>query len=443
MSKLIIHGGQPLHGQITLGGAKNASFKIMIAALLVDGPVILHNLPDISDVTLTAQVIRSLGGQAELIAPNSYLIDGRSLHCAHLDQKFGQASRLSTIFLPVLLGKFARASVPFPGGDQIGQRPLERHFAGLQALGAQIELQSKQISATLPAQTFTGADFTFFKNSHTGTETLLLAAVQADSSSTITSAAQEPEVHDLINFLNQAGANITQTAPRTYYIQPIPHLTPPPDFSYTIMGDRNEAVSYACAAIATRGDVLVRGANPDHLSAFLNKLVQIGAPAQISPAGIRFYYQGPLQPTDLTTGIHPGFMTDWQPLWATLIAHAHGVSTIHETIMSNRFQYLPALVTMGAKMSLFRPQVSNPAQFYNFNLDEPAADMPHGLEIHGPTQFHGGKFAVTDLRQGATLILAALTADSPTTLSNLEQIDRGYQKLDTQLVNLGAKIERI
>ncbi len=440
MSKLIITGGTPLYGSVRVGGAKNASYKIMIAALLADSPSRLLNLPNISDVDLTSQIINDLGGKVEKRGERMLSVDPTSLEKNCLSSKVGQASRASTIFLPVLLAKFGHAIVPLPGGDKIGKRPLERHFAGLQALGAQVTIRDGQIEAVLPMGKFQGNTYRFIKNSHTGTETLLMAAVLAEGITVLENAAQEPEVLDLVAFLNTLGARIELAGPRMFRITGVKNLH---GAIYKIMPDRNEVVSYACAAIATKGDIVVENARPDHLAAFLQKLDDVGAGYQIGDYGIRFFYQGPLSATNVTTAIHPGFMTDWQPLWATLIAHAQGESLIHETVMQSRFQYVEPLQKMGAQIELFQPQVSNRDETYNFNLADERDDEKHALKIIGPTTFTGGEFEIHDLRAGATLILAALSGTGQTILHNLDQIDRGYEQFDARLCQLGAKIERV
>ncbi len=440
MSKLIITGGTPLYGSVRVGGAKNASYKIMIAALLANSPSRLLNLPGIADVKMVAQIINDLGGVAKRCGERMLAIDPQNLQQNSVKDQFGAVSRASTIFLPVLLSKFGRASVPLPGGDKIGKRPLERHFDGLVALGAKLEVKDGQIIASLPKKKFQGASYRFAKNSHTGTETLLLAAVLADGVTILENAAQEPEVLDLVDFLRKMGAQIELLAPRTFRIVGVSSLQ---GAIYKIMPDRNEVVSYACAALATKGDIVVENARADHLTAFLSKLEEIGAGYQVGDYGIRFFYYQPLKAVTVETTIHPGFMTDWQPLWATLVAHAQGESIIHETVMQSRFQYLEPLSQMGAKIELFQPVVQDPEKTYNFNLIDDPQGAKHAVRIIGPTAFTGGEFTIHDLRAGATLLLAALSGSGQTILHNLEQIDRGYEKLDHRLRQLGAKIERV
>jgi UDP-N-acetylglucosamine 1-carboxyvinyltransferase len=236
------------------------------------------------------------------------------------------------------------------------------------------------------------------------------------------------------------GAQIKLIQPRTYQIVGSNALR---GAIYKIMPDRNEAVSYACAAVATRGDVIVENAIAGDLTAFLEQLELIGGKYSIGDYGIRFYYEQELRARAVTTTIHPGFMTDWQPLWATLAAHARGESTIHETVMQSRLQYVEPLQAMGVKIKFYQPQVTKWEATYNFNRTDEIEPSPHAIKITGPTQWRGGKFAVTDLRAGATLLLAALSSKEQTVLDHVEQIDRGYEQFDVRLRQLGAKIKRI
>jgi UDP-N-acetylglucosamine 1-carboxyvinyltransferase len=199
------------------------------------------------------------------------------------------------------------------------------------------------------------------------------------------------------------------------------------------MPDRNEAVSYACAAIASKGDIVVENARVQDLTAFLEKLTEIGAGYEVGEYGIRFFYQGPLRSTDVETQIHPGFMTDWQPLWATLACQAVGDSVIHETVMQNRFQYVETLVKMGAKITPIQPEVAQPDRFYNFDWQDRKATDIHAIKISGPTVFQGGEYEVHDLRAGATTLLAAISGQGVTILHNIEQIERGYQNIEAKL----------
>ncbi|MBI4035133.1 MAG: UDP-N-acetylglucosamine 1-carboxyvinyltransferase, partial [Candidatus Chisholmbacteria bacterium] len=365
MADYLIQGGVPLYGCVRLGGAKNASFKLMIGSLLADGESRLLNFSHISDVDITQDIITSLGGQVRSAGERTLFINPQGLKSFTIDKKFGHSSRASSLFVGPLLHRFHKAIFPLPGGDNVGPRPLDRHFAGLTALGATI----KQFGdlCQVSAERLTGAEFTFDKPSHTGTETLIMAAVLAQGKTVIDNAALEPEVDDLIFFLNQMGAQIKRSRPRTITITGVSHLKPT---IYKIMPDRNEAVSYACAAIATKGDIVVENARSSHLKAFLDKLTATGGGWETGNFGIRFYYRQPLKAVDVITQPHPGFMTDWQPLWAVLMTQAQGESVIHETIHPHRFGYIPGLVNMGARIKLFNPQVTNKAKTYHFNRQD-------------------------------------------------------------------------
>lgn len=440
MSKasFVVEGGTPLYGSVRVGGAKNASYKLMIAALLGSKESRLLNLPDISDVDLVAQIINELGAKAYRVGERTFFIDTRNLRFSTVQAKHGEASRASTLFIPVLLAKFGHAAVPLPGGDKIGKRPLERHMRGLELMGAKFTQEDGNLQAT--CKQLKGCNYRFEKNTHTGTETLLMAAVLAKGTTILENAAEEPEIDDLIAFLNHMGAKIRRRPFRVIEIEGVDKLG---GAIHKIMPDRNEAVSYACAAIATKGDIVVENARQRDLKAFLDKLDEIGAGYELGEYGIRFYHKGPMRATDLQTEIHPGFMTDWQPLFATLLCQCQGESIIHETVMQNRFQYVEDLRAMGAKIEYFNPTVRNPEEFYNFNWRDHSEADHHAIKIFGPTNFIGGEFTIHDLRAGATILLAAIGAKGQTVLHNIEQVERGYQKIDEKLILMGAKIERI
>jgi UDP-N-acetylglucosamine 1-carboxyvinyltransferase len=440
MSKasFVVTGGTPLYGSVQAGGAKNASYKLMIAALLGSKQSRLLNLPDISDVDLVASIINELGARAQRVGERTFFIDPANLRFSSVQDKHGSASRASTLFIPVLLAKFGEASVPLPGGDKIGKRPLERHMMGLELMGAKFSEENGVLKAS--CKQLRGCTYRFEKNTHTGTETLIMAAVLAKGKTVLENAAEEPEIDDLINFLNHMGAKIRRRPFRIIEIEGVEKLG---GAIHKIMPDRNEVVSYAVAAIASRGDIVLENARHSDLKAFLDKLDEIGAGYEIGDYGIRFYYKGELRATDVTTEIHPGFMTDWQPLFATLLCQCQGESIIHETVMQNRFQYVADLQAMGAKIEYFNPSVKNPEEFYNFNWQDRSDNDRHAIRIIGPTNFAGGEFKIHDLRAGATILLAAIGAKGQTILHNIEQVERGYQKIDEKLILMGAKIERV
>lgn len=438
MEAFQVTGGTQLYGSVRIGGAKNASYKLMIAALLAQSESRILNFSRISDVETVAEIIESLGGKVTRAGERALFIDPSTLNNFDLSSTNGQQGRFSTMFIPALIARFGKAVAPMPGGDKIGARPLDRHFEGLSSLG--IQLTEKDGLVYAEASDLHGATYRFTKNTHTGTETLIMAAVLAKGKTVIENAAEEPEIDDLIEFLAEMGAHIRRRSYRVIEIEGVETLH---GAIHKIIPDRNEAVSYACAAIATKGDVIIENARPEHLSAFLEKLDEIGAGYEVGNYGIRFFYKGPLRAADVTTEVAPGFMTDWQPLFATVLTQCEGTSILHETIMQNRFQYVAELLQMGAAIEKFNPEIAHPDKTYNFNLSDETPNLYHAIKITGPTQLHAGRFRVHDLRHGATLILAALTAEGTSIIAGVEHVDRGYEALAERLTSMGANIQRI
>jgi len=437
-NRLIIQGGTPLKGVVRLGGAKNSSYKLMIASLLCSHENRLLNFSRIADVELVKQIIQKLGPKIYSAGERTLFINAAKLGSSIIPQDLGLASRASSLFIAPLLARTKKAIVPLPGGDKIGSRSLDRHFAGLKALGVKLEIKNNLIHAS--CSQLTGALYTFSKPTHTGTETMIMAAVLAKGKTILRNAALEPEVDDLINFLNQMGAKITRLANRVIEIEGVKKLKP---VIYKVMPDRNEAVSYAIAALITKGDIIVENAREKDLTAFLAKLQKTGAGIEKADYGLRFFYQKPLTAVDITTEPHPGFMTDWGPLWSVLATQCRGTSRIIETVFTSRFQFVKDLQSMGAKIKFFQPQAANPEEFYNFNLEDDRPDNFHGIKVSGITPLVGKTITITDIRAGATLALAGLAAQGQTILTGLEHIDRGYENFAGRLLKLGAKIRRI
>ena len=435
MSHFEITGGIPLRGSVRIGGAKNASFKLMIAALLAQSESRLLNFSQISDVDLVGKIIQYLGASVRKAGERAIFINPATLSGSRIDPAHGEQGRFSTMFLPALLHRFGEARVPAPGGDKIGKRPLERHFEGLTALGATMKYENGLFIAK--TRGLIGTRYRFEKNTHTGTETLLMAASLAKGKTILENAALEPEIDDLIAYINKMGGKIVRRPGRVIEIEGVKSLQ---GAIHKLLPDRNEAVSYACAALATKGDVIIENAIASHLKAFLSALDKAGASYEVGDYGIRFYYSKPLKAVDIVTEIEPGFMTDWQPLWATLMTQATGISSIHETIMASRFQYKEDLLQMGAKIESYQPEVGSPSKLYNFNLEDDVPHAEHAIRIAGPTDLKAGEFYVKDLRHGATLVLAAMTASGVSKIVNIDQIQRGYENLDTRLRSMGANI---
>ncbi|HXF05649.1 MAG TPA: UDP-N-acetylglucosamine 1-carboxyvinyltransferase [Blastocatellia bacterium] len=433
----IIRGGRPLLGDVTVGGAKNTAFKLMIAALLADDVSVLENVPDVGDTRTVAEMIRALGGQVEWATGRSLIIDPGGVRQYVLDREMATRCRASILFAGPLLARLGEAVIPLPGGDRIGRRPVDRHLAGLLALG--VETRDEGGLLHLRAPRLRGARYRFPKSTHTGTETLLLAAVCAEGETLLENAACEPEVDDLIAFLRKMGAQVERLTDRTIRILGVAGLH---GARHSIMPDRNEAVTYACAALITRGDVTTHQVQPVHLTAFIDVLKAMRAGCQADDNRLRVWYDGPLRPVTITTSPHPGFMTDWHPLVASVLTQAEGVSVVHETVFENRFGYVPYLRQMGARIELFNPEVLNPDAVYNFNPEDDHPDYFHAARIFGPTPLRGACVHATDVRAGAALVLAALAADGETTLTGIEHIERGYERLDLALRSLGADIRQ-
>lgn len=437
MEKFVINGGIPLKGEVALCGAKNSGFKLMIAALYCDKSCVIKNFSKIGDIDSTAEIISELGGKVVFKENHELEVFGENLKEQEFSSKAGKLSRASTYFVGPLLYRFGKAILPIPGGCKIGRRPVDRHIEGIKALGAEVKIfgDHYEIQGTLK-----GGRFKFPKNSHGGTDVLVLAAAGAKGKTILENAAAEPEVDDLIAFLNKIGAKIKRTESRTIEIEGVSSFNPT---QYSVMPDRNEAVTFACSALATKGDVFVRQANPDVLEAFLKAVSEIGGGYEIRENGIRFYYKSDLSSLNIVTRPYPGFMTDWMAMWMILMTQTKGISIVHETIFENRFAFVSGLQKMGAKIRLFNPVVPNPDEIYNFNLGDDKSEYFHAAEVTGPTVLHGTNQEITDVRAGASLILASLIAEGKSELEGVEHVDRGYENLDGRLKSLGAEIERI
>ncbi len=436
MASFFIQGGVPVKGEVDLCGAKNSGFKLMIAGLYSQKPSIINNFSKIGDIYSTAEIIKELGGKVEFGENHSLKVSGEGLQKQEFSQTSGKLSRASTYFIGPLLHTFGKAILPVPGGCKIGRRPLDRHIEGIKVLGAKVKEADShyEIYGQL-----TGGRYRFKKNTHGGTDVMVIAAASAKGKTVLENAAAEPEIDDLIAFLNSMGAKIKRTQPRTIEIQGVSEFKPT---NYSVMPDRNEAVTFACCALATKGDVLVKQADPKVLQAFLTAVEEIGGGYEIDKSGIRFFYKGGLKALNIVTRPFPGFMTDWMATWMILMTQTKGESIVHETIFENRFAFVEGLKNMGAKIKLFNPKVPNPNEIYNFNLVDDKPENFHAALVSGPTPLKAVNCQITDLRAGASLILASLIAQGISQLSGVEHVDRGYEDLDGRLRKLGALIER-
>jgi len=439
MTKYIISGGTPLTGSVALSGAKNSGFKLMIAALLANSPSQISNLGMISEIDLTKDNIFSLGGQVRDLGNHSLEVDPVNLNNWEISKENGEKSRSCTYYIPILLHKFGKAVVPLPGGDKIATRPLDRHFDGLKAMGAQVEQVNGVITA-VTKERLKGTTYRFAKNTHGGTDTLLLAAVKAKGQTILENCALDPEIDNLIEFLNCMGGKIIRNG-RTITINGVDSLA---GSNIKIIPDRNEAITFACAALGTKGNIAITNCIPEHLKIFLEKIQEIGGLVEIGPESVRISYNGTLRSTNVETKPCPGFMTDWQPLWTALMTQANGESVIHETIHESRFGFVPLLLQMGAKIELFNPPVSHPDEVYGFNLADDKPGNFHAAKVFGPTPLAGAKVETKDVRAGATMMLSGMMVSGETEINDpLDQIKRGYENLPGKLIKLGAKIQVI
>lgn len=435
--KFIVRGGNPLKGSVNPGGAKNASFKLMIAAALGVGESRLLNLAHIGDVEVTTKTLNVIGVKLTPCGERTVYMVGDGLKTPVIPKLAGEKTRSATLFGGLLLHKLGKAVLPLPGGCSLGERPIDRHLDGFRALGATVEYTKDGI--VMRADKLVGATYRFPKKSHTGTEALLIAAAVAEGKTVIENAGQEPEIDDLIDFMNKMGARITRKPGDIIEVDGVAQLH---GATHKVMPDRNEAVSYACMAYATKGDIIVENAQKEHLTAFLDKVEEIGGRYEVSPYGIRFWHEKPLVATDITTAPEPGFMTDWQPLWTTLMTQAEGTSHVIEAVHNNRLAFTSELNKMGARIKLYNPEVDDPASFYEFDHFDNDGNF-HAAEITGPTKLKATHLMVPDLRGGATLTMAALIADGESVIEGIDHIDRGYEAFDRRLRELSAQIYRV
>lgn len=436
----IIKGGIPLQGEVKLSGAKNVALKVIISALMFDNEVTLHNMPRINDVFELLHLIRSIGGKAEFIKNSTVIVDGRSIKTNVVDFLHGSKIRVSFMLFAPLLAKFKECFVPNPGGCRIGARPIDRIIEGMKALGIEVVYQSKTGFYHAVMKHPPSGNYEFSKPSHTGTELLILIGLLGERPIVLENAALEPEIDELVRFLHAAGANIQRngTIVTVYPGKNLHQMHP-----FTIMSDRNEAVTYATLALATKGDIIIQGIQKNLIQTFIDKVKKAGAGFQeISADTYRFYYTKDLTAVDVETSPHPGFMTDWQPNWAVLMTQAKGISIIHERVFENRFSYVEELRKLGAEIDFVKIPVKNPTEYFFFNFD-PAKKYNQAIRIKGPQKLHGGVLTVSDLRAGATVIIAAFVATGESVINGASILERGYEDFIEKTRLLGGEIKKM
>lgn len=440
MERLEIVGGNKLKGTTSIVGSKNVALKVLVAACMSGEESIIENIPLISDVYTMADIINHLGGKVEF-KDHKLTIKVEDFASDKISLENAAEIRTSFMFVVPLLARKKIAIIPNPGGCRIGARPIDRVVKGLKAMGVKIKYSSKDgyFHAEAP-NGLKGAYYKFEKSTHTGTETLIMAGVLAKGKTILENAAQEPEIDELIAFLKRMGANIVREKPRRIVIEGVEELN---GANFKVFPDRNNVVTFAIAAIVTGGDIFIKDITKKGLEEFLEMLKKVGGGYEIKHNGIRFYYKKELNAANVTTGYYPGFMTDWQGPWAVLMTKSKGTSILHERVYENRFTYVDELRKMGANIELYNPKMRNPQNFYNFNIKDDKKNFFHAAKISGPTNLHNGILNITDLRAGATLVLAALAASGKSVLFGLEHLDRGYEQFELRLKELGAKIKRM
>lgn len=440
MEVLKIRGGKPLQGQIRASGAKNAMTKLLVASLLSDHKCTFYNVPNIGDVEITVNLCREIGSEITWDQKNKKLeILTRELKTSYIPQRYSGSNRIPILMIGALLGRTDEdIIVPTIGGDLIGSRPVDLHIHALERLGARIEFRDMKKEGAYFAQAHQGLKGAVIELSYPSvgaTENTILAAVRAKGVTLIKNAAIEPEIIDLILFLQKLGANITVDVDRTICIHEAKQFH---DVEHTVLTDRNEVASYAMAAISTQGRVFIEGAEHLNMIAFLNKLREIGGGFNVKSNGIEFYYDQPLRGgIHLETDVHPGFMTDWQQPFIVLLTQAHGSCVLHETVYENRFGYTQTLKEMGADIELFTQCLGGKACRFA------SSNHHHSLVVKGPTPLRAKEISIPDLRAGFAYVMAALLSPEESRVSNVDFLDRGYEDFVGKLTSLGADIERL
>jgi UDP-N-acetylglucosamine 1-carboxyvinyltransferase len=428
MDQLLIRGGRPLQGEVRIAGAKNAALPELCTVLLTDEPVVLRQVPHLQDVSTMMKLLRHMGVQAQRAEPDSteVRLNAASLNKAEAPYELVKTMRASILVLGPLLARHGRARVSLPGGCAIGSRPVDQHIRGLQAMGAEITVSHGYIEARVPTPSgrLRGARITTDMVTVTGTENLLMAAVLAEGQTVLDNAAQEPEVTDLAELLVSMGAQIEGIGTRRLVVQGVLRLGTPrkgQSPGHDIIADRIEAGTFLCAITAAGGQAVLRGARTEHLEAVIDKLRLAGAHIEAVPQGIRIRAQGRPKAVGFRTSEYPAFPTDMQAQFMAVNCIALGAATITETIFENRYMHVNELVRLGAQIVV----------------------DGHTAVVQGVPRLSGAQVMATDLRASASLVIAGLVAEGQTLVQRIYHLDRGYDRMERKLQDLGADIERI
>ena len=417
MDKFVIKGGTRLKGDVTISGAKNAAVAILPATLLVNGICTIENLPNISDVKIFCEILSTLGAKITWNTPNEITIDTRNIDCTNAPLEMTSKFRASYYLLGALLGRCGCAEVGIPGGCNLGARPIDQHIKGFEALGAKVDVGQGKISAKV--KKLVGTSIYMDIVSVGATINIMLASVLAEGTTTIDNAAKEPHIVDVANFLNSMGADIRGAGTDVIKINGVKELVK--NGSYSVVPDQIEAGTFMLAAVASKGDILIKNCIPEHLDCVTAKILEIGGCVEDFGDSIRvFCNQRPSKAT-VKTLPYPGFPTDLQPQMGVVLSIADGTSIINESIWESRFQYTNELNKMGAKIT-----AQGKSAFFE-----------------GVKELSGSPVYATDLRAGSALIIAGIIAKGETQIFNIEHIDRGYENIEQKFRNLGVNIQRV
>lgn len=416
MEQYIIKGGNPLVGEVEIGGAKNAALAILAAAIMTDETVLIDNLPDVNDINVMLEAIEGIGAMVERIDRHTVKINGGTITDFNIDYDYIKKIRASYYLLGAMLGKYKKAEVALPGGCNIGSRPIDQHLKGFRALGADVDIEHGKIVAE--ADVLKGTHLYFDVVSVGATINVMMTAAMADGMTIMENVAKEPHVVDVANFLNSMGANIRGAGTDVIKIRGVKTLH---NTEYSIIPDQIEAGTFMFAAAATKGDVTVTNVIPKHLDATISKLIDIGCEVEELDDAVRVVAKGRLKSTQVKTLPYPGYPTDMQPQIGVVLALASGTSTITESIFENRFKYLDELARMGANIKV----------------------EGNSATIEGVEKLSGARVSAPDLRAGAALCIAGLATDGITIVDDIVYIQRGYERFEEKLRSLGGIIERV
>lgn len=416
MEQYVVEGGNPLVGEVEIGGAKNAALAILAASVMTDETVLIENMPDVRDTNILLQAMQSIGVIVDRVDPHTVKVNASHIHDLVIEDDFIKKIRASYYLLGALLGKYNKAEVALPGGCNIGSRPIDQHIKGFKVLGADVRIEHGLIITEAP--NLKGSHVYMDVVSVGATINVMMAAAMADGMTIIENAAKEPHVVDLANFLNSMGANIKGAGTDVIRIRGVQKLH---KTEYAIIPDQIEAGTFMFAAAATQGDVTVKNVIPKHLESISAKLMEIGCEVEESDDAVRVVASRPLTHTHVKTLPYPGFPTDMQPQITVALGLSQGTSIVTESIFENRFKYVDELTRMGASIKV----------------------EGNTAIIDGVARYTGASITAPDLRAGAALVIAALAAEGVSTVDDIRYIERGYENFPEKLRGLGAQIEKV